>query len=539
MALAARLPTMSWIGMRDFHQPRRSAAVAAEAMAATSHPLATLTALDILRAGGNAMDAAIAAVAVLGVVEPQSTGIGGDCFCLYSPKAGAPIALNGSGRAPAKARVEWYVEHDMRWIEPETPHAVTVPGAVDAWCRLNQDHGRKTLAELLEPAARYAEAGVAISPRVAYDFQHLSEKIARDEDAAKVFLRNGRLPGVGDTLKQPALAATLRRIGREGRDAFYRGAVAAEMVARLQARGGLHTLDDFAGQRSEYVTPISTDYRGASVHECPPNGQGLAALLILNILSGYEPGKLSEADYIHLLAEATKAGYAARDTYIADPAQVTVPVERLLSRDYAASVRERIDMKRASAPILPDAPGHKDTVYLCVVDRDRNAVSLINSLFHPFGSGIYAPESGVMLHCRGAFFRTTPGHPNAIAPGKRPLHTIIPGMLMRDGRAEMPFGVMGGSYQACGHAHFLSQMLDFGLDPQAALDAPRSFADGGMLALETTVSKEAAAELARRGHDVARAEAPHGGGQAIRIDHARGVLIGGSDPRKDGCALGY
>jgi gamma-glutamyltranspeptidase / glutathione hydrolase len=525
--------------MRDFHQPRRSAAIASEGMAATSHPLATLTALDILRSGGNAMDAAIAAVAVLGVVEPQSTGIGGDCFCLYSPKAGAPIALNGSGRAPAQARVEWYVEHGIHVIDSETPHAVTVPGAVDAWCRLNQDHGRKTLAEILEPAARYAEAGVPISPRVAFDFAGLSDKIAHDEFAAKAFLRNGKLPGIGDTLKQPALAATLRRIGKEGREAFYNGAVAKEIVARLQSLGGLHTLDDFAAQKSDYVTPISTDYRSASIYECPPNGQGITTLIILNILAGYSPEKLGEADYHHLLAEATKAGYGARDAYIGDPAQVKNPVERLLSKEYADSVRARISMTRTSAPILPDATPHKDTVYLCVVDRDRNAVSFINSLFHPFGSGIYAPESGVMLHCRGAFFRTTPGHPNAIAPGKRPLHTIIPGMLIRNGRTEMPFGVMGGNYQACGHAHFLSQHLDRGLDPQSALDAPRSFAEYGVLGLETTISKDAAAELARRGHEVTWMTAPHGGGQAIHIDHARGVLIGGSDPRKDGAALGY
>ncbi len=525
--------------MRDFHQPRRSAAVASEGMAATSHPIATLTALDVLRAGGNALDAAIAAVAVLGVVEPQSTGIGGDCFCLYSPKAGAPIALNGSGRAPQRARVEWYVEHGMQGIAPETPHAVTVPGAVDAWCRLNQDYGSKTMAELMEPAARYAEAGVPISPRVAHDFAGLSEKIARDPYAAKVFLRDGHLPQFGDVLKQPALAATLRRIGREGRDAFYRGAVAAEIVKRLNELGGLHTLDDFAEQRSDYVTPISTEYRDATVYECPPNGQGLAALMILNVLSGFRLGKPDESEYIHLLAEATKAGYAARDTYFGDPAQVDVPVGRLLSTDYADAVRARIDRNKASAPILPDATPHKDTVYLCVVDRDRNATSFINSLFHPFGSGIYAPESGVMLHCRGAFFRTTPGHPNAIAPGKRPVHTIIPGMLMRDGRVEMPFGVMGGSYQACGHAHFLSQMLDQGNDPQAALEAPRSFAEGGMLVLENTIATSVATDLTRRGHDVCWADAPHGGGQAIQIDHKRGVLIGGSDPRKDGCALGY
>ena len=481
--------------MRDFHQPRRSAAFASEAMAATSHPLATLTALDMLRAGGNAMDAAIAAVAVLGVVEPQSTSIGGDCFVLYAPKAaGVPIALNGSGRAPRKARVEWYVEHGMRGIDPESPHAVTVPGAVDAWCRSTGIMAPRPWPSCWSRRRATPRRGCRsrrVSPMICRSLRQDRARRVRGE----VFLRDGRLPGIGDTLRQPALAATLRRIGREGRDAFYRGPVAAEMVARLQAKGGLHTLDDFAEQRADYVAPISTEYRGATVHECPPNGQGLAALMILNILAGYQPAASGEADYIHMLAEATKAGYAARDTYFGDPAQVEVPVMRLLSADYAGAVRRHIDMRRAAAPILPDGPQPRDTVYLCVVDRDRNAVSFINSLFHPFGSGIYAPESGVMLHCRGAFFRTIPGHPNAIASGKRPVHTIIPGMLTEHGRATMPFGVMGGSYQACGHAHFLSQMLDRGLDPQAALEAPRSFAEGGVLALETTISQEVAADL--------------------------------------------
>ncbi len=527
--------------MRDFQQPRRSAAVASEAMAATSHPTATLAAIEILRNGGNAVDAAIAAVAVLGVVEPQSTGIGGDCFVLYSPKAGRPIGLNGSGRAPKAAEPGWYVEHGYKSIPPESPHAVTVPGAVDAWCRLHEDHGTKPLAELLEPAARLAEAGVPISPRVAHDFAGLSEKIARDEFAAAAFLRNGRLPGLGEKLKQPALAKTLRKIGREGRRAFYDGPVAAEIVSRLKALGGLHTLDDFAAQRSEYVTPISTDYRGFAVNEIPPNGQGLAALMILNVLRGFDMAsdRLSEADRIHVLAEATKAAYAARDTWFADPAQAKVPVDRLLSADYADEVRRRIDPRRASEPVLLDGAEHRDTVYLTVVDRDRNAVSLINSLFHPFGSGIFASESGVMLHCRGTMFRTAPGHPNTIAPGKRPLHTIIPGMLTKNGRAVMPFGVMGGNYQACGHAHFLLQHLDRGHDPQAALEVPRSFAYGGVLGLETAISEEIAADLAARGHRVAWADEPLGGGQAIQIDHERGVLIGGSDPRKDGCALGY
>lgn len=528
--------------MRNFHQPGRSAAVAGEAMAATSHPLATLAALDVLRAGGNAVDAAIAASAVLCVAEPHMTGIGGDCFVLYSPKAGKPLALNGSGRAPQAAKVEWYVERGFTEIPVESAHAVTVPGAVDAWCTLLEAHGTRDMAELLGPAIRLAEEGVIISPRPAFDFSFpaLAEKIGRDPGAARLLLRDGRLPAFGDRLKMPALAATLRRIAAEGRRGFYEGPVAADIVARLKQAGGLHTLEDFAAQKAEWVEPISTPYRGHEVFECPPNGQGLAALMILRTLEGFDlSARCSEADRIHLIAEATKAAYRARDAFFGDPRQVPVPVEHFLSDAYIEGVRRRIDRGRASEPVLWDEPEHKDTVYLCVVDRDRNAVSFINSLFHEFGSGLFASESGVVLHSRGAMFRTTPGHPNAIAPGKRPLHTIIPGMLMKEGRAVMPFGVMGGNYQATGHASLLSRLLDEGLDPQQAAEAPRSFAFDGKLQLEATLSSDVEADLARRGHVIDRPEKPLGGCQAIYMDHRRGVLIGGSEPRKDGCALGF
>jgi gamma-glutamyltranspeptidase/glutathione hydrolase len=526
--------------MRDFHQPRRSAAVAGEAMAATSHPLATLTALDVLRAGGNAVDAAIAASAVLCVAEPHMTGIGGDCFALYSPKAGRPLALNGSGGAPMKARVEWYVEHGFTEIPVESVHAATVPGAVDAWFALLEAHGSKDMAELLAPAIRLAEEGVIVTPRPAFDFQYLAGKIAKDPHAARAFLRDGRLPRQGERLAMPALGATLRRIAKEGRRGFYEGPVAADIVRRCNELGGLHTLDDFAAQRAEWIEPISAPYRGHEVFECPPNGQGLAALMILRTLEGYDlSSQCSEVDRIHLLAEATKAAYRARDAFFGDPRQVRVPVERFLSDAYTEEVRRRIDMSRASAPTYWDEREHKDTIYLCVVDRDRNAISFINSLFHEFGCGVYAPESGVMLHSRGSMFRTIPGHPNAIAPGKRPLHTIIPGMLVKGGRAVMPFGVMGGNYQATGHATVISRLLDEGLDPQQAAEAPRSFAFDGVLQLEATISKEIEAELERRGHRIERPLKPLGGCQAIYIDHRLGVLIGGSEPRKDGCALGY
>jgi gamma-glutamyltranspeptidase / glutathione hydrolase len=527
--------------MRDFQLPRRSAAVAANSMAATSHPLATLAAIEQLRAGGNAVDAAIAAAAVLTLAEPHMTGCGGDCFAIYVKNGAPPIALNGSGRAPMKATAAWYAERGMAAIAPESPHAVTVPGAVDAWCTLAADHGTRDLAALLAPAIALAEEGCALTPRVAADFADNDGKPQADPAAAKVFAPRGRVLRLGERVRNPALAETYRRIAREGRRGFYEGFVAADIVKTLNGAGGLHTLEDFASQRSEYVTPIAAPYRGFDVLECPPNGQGIAALMILRVLAGYDfaGDALSEADRIHLLAEATKAAYGARDALVGDPHFTPVPVARLLSDATAERVRAGIRLDRAGAAPAWDEAEHKDTIYLCVVDRDGNAISFINSIFHEFGSGIMAPESGVLLHSRGSMFRTAPGHPNAIAPGKRPLHTIIPAMLMQGGRAAMPFGVMGGNYQATGHAHLLMHMLDRGMDPQAALETPRSFAFDGVLGLERTHPRAVAEDLARRGHRVGHAARPFGGGQAIFIDSDRGLLIGGSDPRKDGCALGY
>jgi gamma-glutamyltranspeptidase / glutathione hydrolase len=527
--------------MRDFNVPGRSAAIAANGMAATSHPRATLTALDVLRAGGNAVDAAIAAVAMQCVVEPQSTGIGGDCFVLYSLKGAPPVALNGSGRAPAKARVEWYVERGIRDIEVQTPHAVTVPGAVDAWCTLSREYGSRPLAELLEPAAQAAEEGYVVTPRVAYDWHRMQWKL-RDLVTAALFLRDGKPPAAGDRMCNPPLAATLRRIGRDGRAAFYEGAVMRDIVGRLKALGGLHEPEDFAAQRSEWVEPIHAAYRGYEVYECPPNGQGLAALMILRQLEGFPLGDdtFTEADRLHLLAEATKSAYRVRDDAIADPAQVKVDVAHFLSDAWSERARRLIHLDG----VLPGNEWHggtlhTDTVYLCTVDRDGNAVSFINSLFSNFGSGIVAPESGVLLQNRGSGFRTIPGHPNAIAPGKRPFHTIIPAMLVKDGRAVMPFGVMGGQYQAVGHAHFAHRIIDRGLDPQQAAEAPRSFAFRGKLQVERANPEPVIADLARRGHQIDMRNVPLGGAQAIWIDRERGVLIGGSEPRKDGLALGY
>src|SRR5271166_809438 len=527
--------------MRDFNRPGRSAAIAANGMVATSAPMATLAGLDVLRAGGNAMDAAIAAVAMQCVVEPQSTGIGGDCFVLYSQKGALPVALNGSGRAPAKATVEWYVERQIRQIATQTPHAVTIPGAVDAWCLLNRDYGSRPLAELLEPAARAAEDGYRVTPRVAWDWARNQWKL-QDPYTAKVMLPGGKPPAVGDRMRNPALADTLRRIGREGREAFYAGPVMRDILGRLKELGGLQEEEDFAAQRAEWVEPIHVPYRGYEVYECPPNGQGLAALMILRQLEGFDLGddSLSAADRLHLFAEATKSAYRVRDDFIADPAQVAIDVAGYLSDAWAERARRQIRLDDAQpGPEWHGGTEHMDTVYLCAVDRDGNAVSFINSLFSSFGTGIMAPESGVLLQNRGTSFRIIPGHPNAIAPRKRPFHTIIPGMLVKDGRAVMPFGVMGGQYQAVGHAHLVHCMIDRGLDPQQAAEAPRSFAFRGKLRVEQTIPEAIVDDLARRGHDIEVAKVPLGGCQAIWIDWERGVLIGGSEPRKDGLALGY
>lgn len=529
---------MTW-GSRDFMQPGRSLAVGDRGMAATSHPAATLAAVDILRAGGNAVDAAIAAVALQGVVDPHMTGIGGDCFALYAPANGAPVSINGSGRAPGKADLGWYLAQGMESIADDSAHAVTVPGAVDAWCRLAADHGSKGLDEILAPAIRAAEQGFVVTPRASLDWARYAPRIEKHGTGRAVYLPGGHAPATGARLTHPALAATLRRIAREGRSAFYEGAVAEEIVSVLAGLGGLMGLDDLTGANADYAEPISAAYREHDLLECPPNGQGVAALIIARVLEGFDMGAadLSEADRIHLLAEATKAAYRQRDALVADPAFRPLDVAALLSDRSIAAMRMRIDLSRASDPAAFDMPVHRDTVYVAVVDRDGNAASFINSLFFAFGSGIYAPGSGVLLQNRGAGFRLIEDHPNAIAPGKRPFHTIIPGMLCRGGKPVMPLGVMGGQYQAAGHLQLLSGVLDRGLDIQQASDAPRSFAFGGSLSLEPTIAPAVADDLAARGHNVVWADEPIGGCQAIYIDHARGVMYGASDHRKDGIAL--
>ncbi|TPI38698.1 gamma-glutamyltransferase [Mesorhizobium sp. B3-1-9] len=528
--------------MRDFQFPGRSPVRATEAMAATSHPLATLAAIDMLRSGGNAMDAAVCAAAVQAVVEPQSTGIGGDCFVLYCPKGdGNVLAFNGSGRAPAAATVDWYRDKGFSELPKQGPHAVTVPGAIDAWCRLLEDHGRKGLADALAPAIRYAEEGYVVHDRVAFDWEDPETDLSADEVATRIFLPGGKPPRAGDVHRQPEVAETLRVIARKGRAGFYEGAVADDLVGRLRALGGLHTLDDFAATKGDYRTPVSTSYRGYDIHQMPPNNQGLTALLMLNLLSGFDLGKLDPdgAARLHLEIEAGRLAYQDRDAFFADQDHVDVPVKALLSGAYADRLRAAIDPERAMTD-LPrlDLPG-SDTVYISVIDRDRNAVSFINSTYYSFGSGVVGPKTGVVLQNRGSSFRLDPKHPNAIAPGKRPMHTIMPGMMTRNGRALMPFGVMGGGYQPFGHVHVLTNMIDFGMDPQQAIDAARVFYNHDVVEAERSVRAETIGDLRRLGHKVVEPGHPLGGGQVVLIDWEKGTLTGASDPRKDGLALGY
>jgi gamma-glutamyltranspeptidase/glutathione hydrolase len=539
--------------LRDFHSHGRSPVLAANGMAATSMPAATLTAIEVLKSGGNALDAAIAAVAVLGVIEPQSTGIGGDCFCLYAPAGtGKVIAMNGSGRAPAAATPEALRAAGVgAKLVDISAHVVTVPGAVGAWEALSRAHGRKGLDELLQPAIRFAEDGFPVSARVAHDWAESEAKLSANPASARRYLKGGRAPLQGETMRFPALAATLRKIAKEGARGFYEGEVAADMVRALRELGGLHTEQDFHEGLSgaEFVEPIKRRWHGMDIHECPPNGSGIVALMMLGILENFRvPGGPLAALRLHRHLEAARLAYRDRDAFVADPAQAEVPVARLLSDEYLRGLARHIRDDRAMAE-LPKAgmeavlPAHADTVYLCVVDRDGNACSFINSLFKSYGSGILAEGSGVMLHNRGFGFTMEDGHPNQIAPRRRPMHTIIPGMAMKDGPGGaypvMPFGVMGGHFQPMGQSWLLSNIFEHGMDPQAALDLPRIFALDGKVEAERGVAEGVRAELAAMGHAVGVVDKPHGGGQAILMNRERGVLVGGSDPRKDGCALGY
>jgi gamma-glutamyltranspeptidase/glutathione hydrolase len=524
---------------------RRSVVHGRNGAVATSQPLAALAGLRMLMAGGNAFDAAVATAASLNVVEPMSTGIGGDAFALCCA-AGDPTvhALNASGRAPLAVRLDDFRARFGGRMPQQGIHSVTVPGTVDGWVTLLERFGTMTLGQVLEPAIGYAEEGFPVSELIARAWQGSVAKLARHPDAARTYLVDGRAPRAGELFRQPNLARTLRLLAEGGRDAFYRGEIARQIVACSEREGGLFTAEDFARHRSTWDEPLRVTYRGYELYECPPNGQGLAALVALNVLAGHEVGRLcwGSAEHWHLVAEALKIGFAEASEYVADPAFVRLPLEELLSEAHASKRRAGIDPERASAePRLMPPSG--DTVYLSAADGRGNACSFINSLYNGFGAGVVAGETGICLQNRGGLFSLDPSHRNRLEGGKRPYHTIIPAMVLRDGRPWLSYGVMGGFMQPQGHVQVLSNLVDFGMSPQEALDAPRlRVMHGTRLAVEQNVGAETVEGLRRRGHDVVE-EPPltsaFGGGQAILIDPDSGVLSAASEPRKDGAALAF
>ena len=526
----------------------RSVVRAQHGMVATSQPLASQVGLEVLKRGGNAVDAAIAMAAVLNVTEPMMTGVGGDMFAIvYWAKTKELKGLNASGRAPRALSLDYFAKNNIKRMPEFGMTSITVPGAVDGWTTLRDKYGTMKLADLLAPAIGYAENGFPVMEKAAEDWNAEVQKLKRTPAAASNYLIDGRAPRPGEIFRQPNLARTLRTIADGGRDAFYKGPIAKSIVDYMKDNGGFITMEDLAATRADWVEPISTNYRGYQVYELPPNGQGITALIALNILEGFDLGAMRSqpAQYYHTMIEAMKLAFADRNRYIADPTFSKVPVSELLSKDYAAKRRALIDPRKAlDNPPPGDINLGSDTTYFTVVDKDGNAVSFINSLFDAFGSGVVGGDTGIVFQNRGSAFSLDPKHPNAIAPGKRPFHTLIPAMVMKDNQLFMSFGVMGGAIQAQGHVQVLVNLIDLKMGLQEAIDAPRyRFTSGRSVLLEDELGSSVIEQLLSMGH--VRGKPPGvlrssmGGGQAIMIDPVSRTLMGASDPRKDGMALGY
>lgn len=527
---------------------RRSNVIARNGLVATSQPLAAQAGLDVLKAGGNAVDAAIATVATLCVVEPCSTGIGGDAFALiWMANEGKLFGLNASGPAPMGLTADFVRQQGHKTFPALGPLPVTVPGALRGWELALGRFGTMGLDTLLARPIAYARDGFPVSHRIARAWSNSTTKMGQHPDSKRVWLPNGRSPHAAELFSNPEFAHTLQTIAEQGYETFYQGDIAHQIALCVQEAGGVLTEEDLAAYRAEWVDPISIEYKnGFAFHEIPPNGQGLAALLALNIVKGFDITNMGHgtADYWHTLIEAMKLGFADAHAYIADPHQVEVPVHSLLSTQYTVSRRSLLAPRSSLLPTPGTPPKHGDTVYLTVADGAGNMVSWIQSLYMGFGSGLTAGRTGVQLQNRGANFSLEPGHPNEVAPGKRPFHTIIPGFITKNGQAWSSFGVMGGFMQPQGHLQVGLNLVEFGMDPQTALDAPRfNWLEGRSVGLETAVPDSIRADLTSRGHELwpkERTQQLHfGGGQAIVRNPESGVLIGGSEPRNDGTAVGW
>lgn len=559
LALATSVPAQAADRITGQPFATRSEVIAPHAMAATSQPLATQIALETMREGGSAVDAAIAANAALGLMEPTGNGVGGDLFAIvWDPKTQKLYGYNGSGRSPKALTLAEFKRRGLKDIPATGPLPVSVPGAVDGWFALHERFGRRTMAQNLAPAIRYARDGHPVAETIAYYWDRSVPRLSQYPGFKKQFTIDGHAPRKGELWKNPNLADTLQQIADGGRDAFYKGPIARTIDAYFKANGGFLRYEDLASHHGEWVEPVSTNYRGYDVWELPPNSQGIAALQMLNILEGYDFSRIpfGSAEHVHLFTEAKKLAFADRARFYADPAFQPAPLARLISKDYAAQRRALISMDRALKEVQPGTPKQLeegDTIYLTVADADGMMVSLIQSNYRGMGSGMAPPGLGFILQDRGEMFVLQKDHPNGYAPGKRPFQTIIPAFVTKDGKPWLSFGVMGGAMQPQGHVQILMNLIDFHMNLQEAGDAPRiqhdgsteptgqatPMRDGGELNLETGFAYDTIRELMRKGHRVIFADGPYGGYQAIARDPDSGVYYGASESRKDGQAAGY
>lgn len=534
----------------------RSEVIAPHGMAATSQPLATQIALDILKAGGSAVDAAIAANAALGLMEPTGSGIGGDLYAIvWDAEKGELTGLNASGRAPKAMTLDYFRERGLDKIPPFGPLPVSVPGAVDGWFELHERYGRLSMQDILAPSIAYARDGFPVTEVIAHYFRSNEARIGQYPGFKETYMPNGHVPRKGEMFRNPRLADTYQLIADKGRDEFYKGSIARRIDAYMAEQGGLLSYDDLAAHTSDWVTPVSTNYRGWDVYELPPNGQGIAALQILNILEAYDIRSMGfgSSQYVHTFVEAKKLAFEDRAKYYADMDFVDVPVGELISKSYADKRRKLIDPEKASTS-LPAGDAkleHGDTIYLTVADADGNMVSLIQSNYRGMGSGMTPGDLGFVLQDRAELFALEEGHANVLEGGKRPFHTIIPAFVMKDGEPLMSFGLMGGAMQPQGHAQIVVNMVDFGMNLQEAGDAARInhigssqptgslMSDGGVVHLESTFSDETRTALEKMGHTLGDSNGSFGGYQAIMWDREQGVYYGASEVRKDGQAAGY
>ncbi|MDA9628888.1 gamma-glutamyltransferase [Pelagibacteraceae bacterium] len=528
--------------MRKIYQPGRSNVLSNNAMVATSQPLSSQEAINILKIGGNAVDASIAASAVLSVIEPGSTGIGGDCFSIIKMNNEKAISINGSGIAPKKAKLDYFKSNKIDSIGLLSPHSVTIPGAVDAWYEIHKKFGKLDFEKLFETAIYYATEGFPLHEIEAFHWKKNEDKLRKNKVTKQIFLNKNKAPIFGKKFSNSQLADTLKLIGKKGAKAFYEGEIARDMVKSLNNLGGLHTEEDFYNQNTIFSDTLISNYKDVKIHQCPPNGPGIVVHLMMKLLEKFNWNNINYFDPIrfHIQAEVTKVSFEIKETILGDSQFNNIDIEYLLSNESIDNLFKKINLDKVYNSDKLFVTSHPETVYLTVVDENLNAVSFINSICHAFGSGICSENSGILFQNRGVNFRLEENHPNCIDSNKRPLHTIIPGLLTnKSNETIMSYGVMGGQYQPIGQAHVLQNIYDFDMNMQEAIDAQRAFALNGKLKVENSFSQNSVKNLSKLGHDIEIVKEGIGGGQGIMIDRKEGVLIGGSDPRKDGLAIGY